>query len=145
MSVDSELQPSKVARRTLIAGAAWAVPTIAVLSATPAFASSVGPLTVSIVNPHTDKNGASAIYFDMKVVSEASAPVTFVYNALVGPTGGTATGVASGTVTIAAGGTWTTSAEYPSGGGKATPGKYTITVTAQVGSEVYSATVGFTV
>lgn len=31
---------SKVARRTLIAGAAWAVPTVAVLSATPAFAAS---------------------------------------------------------------------------------------------------------
>ena len=31
---------SKVARRTLLAGAAWAVPTVAVLSATPAFAAS---------------------------------------------------------------------------------------------------------
>ncbi len=40
---------SKVARRTLIAGAAWAVPTVAVLSATPAFAASV-PMIVANKN-----------------------------------------------------------------------------------------------
>ena len=41
MSESNDPRPvSKVARRTLIAGAAWAVPTVAVLSATPAFAAS---------------------------------------------------------------------------------------------------------
>lgn len=44
MSESADPRPvPKVARRTLIAGAAWAVPTVAVLSATPAFAASVPP------------------------------------------------------------------------------------------------------
>lgn len=40
----------KVARRTLIAAAAWSVPTVAVLAATPAFASSIGTVSISVAD-----------------------------------------------------------------------------------------------
>lgn len=40
----------KVARRTLIAAAAWSVPAVAVLSATPAFASSIGTVSISVTD-----------------------------------------------------------------------------------------------
>jgi len=40
----------KVARRTLIAAAAWSVPTVAVLAATPAFASSIGTVSISVTD-----------------------------------------------------------------------------------------------
>jgi len=56
MSDDDTRPVSKVARRTLIAGAAWAVPTVAVLSATPAFAASSSLTKVAITVPSPQAN-----------------------------------------------------------------------------------------
>lgn len=51
---------SKVARRTLIAGAAWAVPTVAVLSATPAFAASSSLTKEAVSAAYAPNVGTSA-------------------------------------------------------------------------------------
>jgi hypothetical protein len=52
--------PSQVSRRTLIAGAAWAVPTVAVLSATPAFAASSGLTKPAVTFAYAPNLGVAA-------------------------------------------------------------------------------------
>lgn len=50
-----DIQPvPKVARRTLIAAAAWSVPAVAVLTATPAFAASHGTITMAVTSASSD-------------------------------------------------------------------------------------------
>ncbi len=75
---------SKVARRTLIAGAAWAVPTVAVLSATPAFAASSSLTKVAVTTPSPGAgfwNGElhlsyASVFYDPNVWGVSPYPTT---------------------------------------------------------------------
>lgn len=85
MSEPVEPRPvSKVARRTLIAGAAWAVPTVAVLSATPAFAASSSLTKVAVTTPSPGAgfwNGElhlsyASVFYDPNVWGVSAYPTT---------------------------------------------------------------------
>jgi len=80
--VSDDIRPvPKVARRTLIAAAAWSVPAVAVLTATPAFAVSHGTITMSVTSASSDdKLIWSGLDLSRKIVGTIKVKLTNVGN-----------------------------------------------------------------
>jgi hypothetical protein len=70
-----------VARRTLIAAAAWSVPAVAVLTATPAFAASQGTITMAVTGATSDDRLTwSGVTLSRQIVGTIKIKLTNVGN-----------------------------------------------------------------
>ncbi|BAJ76047.1 alpha-tubulin suppressor [Microbacterium testaceum StLB037] len=75
-----------LSRRTVIAGAAWAVPVIVTVSATPALAVSAGP-TVTATTPNMQSPAAGNVLVTATVTDASGAPMTGQPVSFTGPDG----------------------------------------------------------
>lgn len=75
-----------LSRRTVIAGAAWAVPVIVTVSATPALAVSAGP-TVTATTPNMQSPAAGNVLVTATVTDASGAPMTGQPVSFTGPAG----------------------------------------------------------
>lgn len=139
MSESNDPRPvSKVARRTLIAGAAWAVPTVAVLSATPAFAASpAGALSATTPEVwnlnYNGEPGPIGLY--LQVSNSTSASITFTWKLTVIKPDQTSTVWKSGGGTAASYGIWQNSGLiYLAQNQNLPAGKYTFVFSITYGS-----------
>lgn len=138
-------RPSTVSRRTLIAGAAWAVPTVAVLSATPAFAASMSLTKAAITVPSPQANSwndgkvhlnYASVFYDPKIWGVSPYPTTanVVWSVKVKNAAGTVVGTLVDNRPAALG-TWGTDAVNS---GEVQLGSGTYTVFVEVISVVFS-------
>jgi len=134
-------RPNAVSRRTLIAGAAWAVPTVAVLSATPAFAASVqGPLSVNVPSLWNLNSGGvpGPIGMYLQVGNSSSAAVVFSWSLTVVKPDHTSVVWKSGSQRIGSYGTWSKdNLVYPAPNQNLPAGTYSFTLSISYDS--YSA------
>lgn len=135
--------PNAVSRRTLIAGAAWAVPTVAVLSATPAFAASASSLATAIdgIWSLNYNNGPGPLGFNFRIGNYSSPQeIDFSYTVTILKPDGTSDLFITSSGSLGPGSALMSGdLAYPNATTKLPSGSYTVSLSVTSGRYKYSA------
>ncbi len=125
--MDTQTGTAGISRRRLVKGAAWAVPAVAVVAASPAYADSVCPdVKVKSVTNSGNKQVTVVIEFPFATTRTFTLVVTNVTSTQTGNTGISAAVTTSKTITPPATGSFIFSRQA---NGTTTPPSQTVTVT----------------
>jgi len=83
----STLEAPGLSRRTVVAGAAWAVPVIVSVTATPAFAAASGTPVITAATPNRESPAAGTVTVTVTVTDSSGTPLAGQAVSLTGPSG----------------------------------------------------------